>query len=320
MAADPQRRRAAIIGTGLIGQAWAIVFARQGWQVRLYDVNAAMLAEAGALIRRQLDELQAHGLLHDAAAAAARIEVAASLPEALAGARYIQENSPERLDLKRDLFVQLDAAAEPDAIIGSSTSSIPASEFTEGLPGRQRCLVAHPVNPPYLIPVVELCPAPWTSEAAMRAARDIMLDIGQKPVTMRREIEGFILNRLQGALLHEAFRLAAAGIASAEDIDTTVKDGLGLRWSFMGPFETIDLNAPGGIADYCARYGGLYQSIGATQGQAVPWDGALVEALAAERRGLLPADDLTARRYWRDEQLMRLMRHKQQQDNGDENG
>lgn len=320
MAADPRRRSAAIIGTGLIGQAWAIVFARQGWQVRLYDVNAAMLAEAGALIRRQLDELQAHGLLRDAAAAAARIEVAASLPEALAGARYIQENSPERLDLKRDLFAQLDAAAEPDAIIGSSTSSIPASEFTEGLPGRQRCLVAHPVNPPYLIPVVELCPAPWTSEAAMQAARDIMLDIGQKPVTMRREIEGFILNRLQGALLHEAFRLAAAGIASAEDIDTTVKDGLGLRWSFMGPFETIDLNAPGGIADYCARYGGLYQSIAATQGEAVPWDGPLVDTLAAERRGLLPADDLTARRYWRDEQLMRLMRHKQRQDNGDENG
>lgn len=320
MAADPQRRRAAIIGTGLIGQAWAIVFARQGWRVRLYDVDAAMLAEAGALIRRQLDELQAHGLLRDAAAAAARIEVAASLPEALAGARYIQENSPERLDLKRELFARLDAAAEPDAIIGSSTSSIPASEFTEGLPGRHRCLVAHPVNPPYLIPVVELCPAPWTSAAAMQAARDIMLDVGQKPVTMRREIEGFILNRLQGALLHEAFRLAAAGIASAEDIDTTVKDGLGLRWSFMGPFETIDLNAPGGIADYCSRYGGLYQSIGATQGQAVPWDGALVDTLAAERRGLLPADDLTARRYWRDEQLMRLMRHKQHQDNGDENG
>nr|WP_313658166.1 3-hydroxyacyl-CoA dehydrogenase [Achromobacter ruhlandii] len=320
MAADPRRRRAAIIGTGLIGQAWAIVFARQGWQVRLYDVDAAMLAEADALIRRQLDALQAHGLLRDAAAAAARIEVAASLPEALAGARYIQENSPERRDLKRDLFARLDAAADPDAIIGSSTSSIPASEFTEDLPGRARCLVAHPVNPPYLIPVVELCPAPWTSEAAMQAARDIMLDIGQKPVTMRREIEGFILNRLQGALLHEAFRLAAAGIASAEDIDTTVKDGLGLRWSFMGPFETIDLNAPGGIADYCARYGGLYQSIGASQREPVPWGGALVEALAAERRGLLPAEDLTARRYWRDEQLMRLMRHKQQQDNGDENG
>lgn len=320
MAADPRRRHVAIIGTGLIGQAWAIVFARQGWQVRLYDVNAAMLAEAGALIRRQLDELQAHGLLRDAAAAAARIEVAASLPEALAGARYIQENSPERRDLKRELFARLDAAADPDAIIGSSTSSIPASEFTEDLPGRARCLVAHPVNPPYLIPVVELCPAPWTSEAAMQAARDIMLDIGQKPVTMRREIEGFILNRLQGALLHEAFRLAAAGIASAEDIDTTVKDGLGLRWSFMGPFETIDLNAPGGLADYCARYGGLYQSIGASQREPVPWDGALVEALASERRGLLPAEDLTARRYWRDEQLMRLMRHKQQQDNGDENG
>ncbi|MBB1208447.1 3-hydroxyacyl-CoA dehydrogenase, partial [Klebsiella pneumoniae] len=125
------------------------------------------------------------------------MQTAASLQEALAGARYSQEHSPERLDLKRDLFAQLDAAADPDAIIGRSTSSIPASEFTEGLPGRARCLVAHPVNPPYLIPVVELCPAPWTSEAAMQAARDIMLDIGQKPVMMRREIEGFILNRLQ---------------------------------------------------------------------------------------------------------------------------
>lgn len=312
------RRCAAIIGTGLIGQGWAIVFARKGWDVRLYDVNAAMLAEASALIRRQLDQLQAHGLLQDACAAAGRIYVADSLQDALKGARYIQENSPESRDIKRSLFPLLDAAAEPDAIIGSSTSSIPASEFTEALSGRHRCLVAHPVNPPYLIPVVELCPAPWTSEATMQGARAIMQDIGQKPVSMTREIEGFILNRLQGALLHEAFRLAAAGIASAEDIDATVKDGLGLRWSFMGPFETIDLNAPGGIADYCKRYGGLYQSIGATQSDRVAWEGALVDALSAERRRLLPDEDLTARRYWRDEQLMRLMRHKQS--NGDEIG
>lgn len=312
------RRCAAIIGTGLIGQGWAIVFARKGWDVRLYDVNAAMLGEARALIRRQLDQLQAHGLLQDAAAAAARIHVADSLQDALKGASYIQENSPETRDIKRSLFPLLDAAAEPDAIIGSSTSSIPASEFTEDLPGRHRCLVAHPVNPPYLIPVVELCPAPWTSADTMARARDIMRDIGQKPVSMTREIEGFILNRLQGALLHEAFRLAAAGIASAEDIDATVKDGLGLRWSFMGPFETIDLNAPGGIADYCGRYGGLYQSIRATQAESVAWEGALVDALSAERRRLLPDEDLTARRYWRDEQLMRLARHKQS--NGDEIG
>lgn len=316
--AQPVTHTAAIIGTGLIGQGWAIVFARQGWQVRLHDVNATMLAEARALILQQLHELQAQGLLTDADAIIGRVHIADSLADAVKGACYIQENSPEKLEIKRALFSALDAAAEPDAVIGSSTSSIPASQFTEHLPGRHRCLVAHPVNPPYLIPVVELCPAPWTSADALQCASDIMTAIGQKPVRLRREIEGFILNRLQGALLHEAFRLAKEGIASAEDIDTTVKDGLGLRWSFMGPFETIDLNAPGGIADYCSRYGGLYQSIGADQTECVAWDAALVGALADERRGLLPQEDLAKRRFWRDEKLMRLMRHKQQ--DGDKHG
>ncbi|CUJ70692.1 3-hydroxyacyl-CoA dehydrogenase [Achromobacter kerstersii] len=318
MAAGNAVRCAAIIGTGLIGQGWAIVFARMGWTVRLFDVNAAMLAEARALILQQLRELESQGLVKGADTIIERVHVAASLADAVKGARYIQENSPEKVDVKRALFSELDAVAEPDAIIGSSTSSIPASQFTEHLAGRHRCLVAHPVNPPYLIPVVELCPAPWTDAAALEGASDVMTDIGQKPVRVRREIEGFILNRLQGALLHEAFRLAKEGIASAEDIDTTVKDGLGLRWSFMGPFETIDLNAPGGIADYCARYGGLYQSIGADQSECVAWDGALVDALEQERRSLLPQEDLGKRRFWRDEKLMRLMRHKQE--DGDNHG
>ena len=318
MAARNAVRCAAIIGTGLIGQGWAIVFARMGWTVRLFDVNAAMLAEARALILQQLRELESQGLVTGADAIIERVHVATSLADAVKGARYIQENSPEKVDVKRALFSELDAAAEPDAIIGSSTSSIPASQFTEHLAGRHRCLVAHPVNPPYLIPVVELCPAPWTDAAALEGASEVMTDIGQKPVRVRREIEGFILNRLQGALLHEAFRLAKEGIASAEDIDTTVKDGLGLRWSFMGPFETIDLNAPGGIADYCARYGGLYQSIGADQSECVAWEGALVDALEQERRSLLPQEDLGKRRFWRDEKLMRLMRHKQE--DGDHHG
>jgi 3-hydroxyacyl-CoA dehydrogenase len=318
MGAGDMFKRAAIIGTGLIGQGWAIVFARMGWEVRLHDVNASMLTEARALILQQLRVLEAQGLLEGADAIIDRVQACASLQEALSGASYVQENSPEKAEVKRALFSELDALAEPAALIGSSTSSIPASRFTEHLAGRHRCLVAHPVNPPYLIPVVELCPAPWTSPEALAAAREVMVGIGQKPVLVRREIEGFILNRLQGALLHEAFRLASEGIASAEDIDTTVKDGLGLRWSFMGPFETIDLNAPGGIADYCQRYGGLYQSIGATQGECVAWEGALIDTLSDERRSLLPAEELAARRFWRDEKLMRLMRHKQS--NGDNNG
>ncbi|MDQ8031309.1 3-hydroxyacyl-CoA dehydrogenase [Bordetella genomosp. 1] len=302
----------AIIGCGLIGQGWAIVFARAGWQVRLHDPDADARAEAPRLVRQQLDALERHGLLDDAAAVARRVEVADTLADALAGVDYVQENSPERLAVKQALFRELDRLAPPGAIIGSSTSSIPTSAFTESLPGRGRCLVAHPVNPPYLVPVVELSGAPWTDAATVERAGEIMRAVGQKPVVVRQEIEGFVLNRLQGALLQEAFRLVEAGIASAEDIDVTVKDGLGLRWSFMGPFETIDLNAPGGIADYCARYGGLYASIGATQRDCVAWEGELVDALQRQRREQLSASDLPARRFWRDDQLMRLLRHKRE--------
>ncbi len=138
-------------------------------------------------------------------------------------------------------------AGAEDALLVSSTSAIVASRFTEKLPGRARCLVGHPVNPPHLVPLVELCGAPWTSPEAIDRARAIYREIGQVPVTINREINGFVLNRLQGALLAEAFRLVGEGYISAEDLDHTVKDGLGLRWSFLGPFETIELNAPGGI-------------------------------------------------------------------------
>lgn len=310
-----KQRQVAIVGAGLIGQAWAIVFARSGWNVQLYDANEASLPQARQLVVGQLQELQAQGLISGAEEASSRVHVAQYLAQALQNADYVQESSPERLDVKQALFKQLDALAPSHTIIGSSTSSIAASLYTQDLPGRHRCLVAHPVNPPYLIPVVELCPAPWTSPQVVDDARSIMQSIGQKPVVVRKEIEGFILNRLQGALLHEAFRLYAAGIASAEDIDTTVKDGLGLRWSFMGPFETIDLNAPGGLSDYCARYGGLYQSIGQEQCETPEWSAALVAAIDQERREQLPLQALHERRLWRDEKLMQLMRHKQ--GNGD---
>ncbi|OZI19175.1 3-hydroxyacyl-CoA dehydrogenase [Bordetella genomosp. 9] len=309
---------AAIVGAGLVGQGWAIVFARAGWQVRLHDVDADRLPEACDLIERQLHALQAHGLLQDAAGIARRVEAAVTLESALAGAAYVQENSPERVEAKRMLFARMDALTGPDTILASSTSSIPASLFTGDLVHRERCLVAHPVNPPYLVPVVEISGAPWTSAQAIARTRDILNAVGQRPVVVRKEIEGFILNRLQGALLQEAMRLVRDGVASVEDIDTTVKDGLGLRWAFMGPLETIDLNAPEGIADYCARYGAMYASIGASQSEAPAWDAALLETLSRERRAALPAEELASRRFWRDEQLMRLMRHKQR--SGDNDG
>ena len=258
--ASPERH-VAIVGTGLIGRAWAAIFARAGWKVRLSDPHIPTLKAAPRLIRNELHALARHGLADDPDGAVARISVAGSLREAVMDVEFVQENGPEKVEDKQAIFAQLDRLASPNALLVSSTSAITASRFTETLPGRARCLVGHPVNPPHLVPLVELCGAPWTSADAMNRARTIYREIGHVPVTINREINGFVLNRLQGALLAEAFRLVGEGYISAEDLDHTVKDGLGLRWSFLGPFETIELNAPGGIPDYCARYTGFYKEL-----------------------------------------------------------
>lgn len=257
-------RNVAIVGSGLIGRAWATIFARAGWNVRLSDPHIPTLKAAPRLIRDELHALARHGLCNDPDGAVARVSIAASLQEALLDVEFVQENGPEIVEDKKAIFAQLDRLAPPTALLVSSTSAITASRFTETLPGRARCLVGHPVNPPHLVPLVELCGAPWTSPDAIERARNIYREIGQVPVTINREINGFVLNRLQGALLAEAFRLVGEGYISAEDLDHTVKDGLGLRWSFLGPFETIELNAPGGIPDYCARYTGFYKEVAAS--------------------------------------------------------
>jgi 3-hydroxyacyl-CoA dehydrogenase len=256
-------RIVAIVGVGLIGRAWAAIFARAGWQVRLTDPHAPTLQAAPDLIRDELHALARHGLTNDPEGAAARISVAASLADAVKDAGFVQENGPENVEQKVAIFAELDRLAPAEAVLASSTSAIVASRFTETLHGRARCLVGHPVNPPHLVPVVEVCGAPWTSPESVARAREVYREIGQVPVTVNKEINGFILNRLQGALLAEAFRLVGEGCVSAEDLDHTVKDGLGLRWSFLGPLETIELNAPGGIPDYCARYTGFYKELAA---------------------------------------------------------
>jgi L-gulonate 3-dehydrogenase len=171
--------------------------------------------------------------------------------------------------------------------------------------------VAHPINPPYLVPLVELCPAPWTDPAVVDRTFELMRAAGQSPIRLRKEIRGFVVNPMQGALIGAALKLVEGGYASAEDVDIAIRDGIGLRWSFMGPFETIDLNAPGGIADYLRRYGPLYASIEREQKGPAGWhDEALIGRVEAERRQFLAEDRLKSRSEWRDRRLMALAAHK----------
>lgn len=299
----------AVVGAGLIGRAWAIVFARAGIDVMLYDTDPDIVDRALAVMAGDLQELADHDLVGDPGEIFARIRPVRDLASALEGVGYVQESGPEDPGIKSVLFKHLDALAPPDAILASSSSGIPASVFTVGLPGRHRCLVAHPVNPPSLIPLVELVPAPWTTSAVVETCRTLMIGCGQEPITLTREIEGFVLNRLQGALLNEALRLAEDGYASVEDIDKAVSQGLGLRWAFMGPFETIDLNAPGGLADYARRYGPLYERMARSQADPRPWSPTLIDRLDAARRRILGRDALARRQAWRDRRLMALRTH-----------
>jgi 3-hydroxyacyl-CoA dehydrogenase len=306
-----QNSVAAVIGAGLIGRGWAIVFARAGWQVKLYDINADALQMAQREVSTQLNLLSSNGLCDDTAAMQNNIHYIADLAEALDSADYVQECGPEVLDAKRELFDKLDQLSAPETILASSSSGLMTSAFAEKLQGRQRALVVHPVNPPHLVPLVELSPASWTDPAITQRAHDIMTAVGQSPIIVQKEIAGFILNRLQGALLNEALRMVQGGYATADDVDKTLRDGLGLRWSFMGPFETIDLNAPGGLGDYADRYGGMYQTMAASQATAPDWTTEGVAELVSARSKMLDRADIGKQQDWRDNRLAALIAHKQ---------
>lgn len=295
----------AIIGAGLIGSAWAVVFARAGYIVRAFDPAQDVRDRLLPWVEDSLSELAQLGLISDPSAVRSRISACDTMSGVLENAFYVQESVFETVPAKTEVSREIDRLMLPHAIVGSSSSGIPASQFTEFCRNRSRFLVAHPVNPPHLVPVVEIVPAPWTDPEVMERVVALMQDVGQAPVRLSREIDGFVLNRLQGVLLNEAWALYQDGIASLEDIDATIAYGLGLRWSFMGPFETIDLNAPGGIEDYAHRLRGLYAGMVRSPAP-VPWPDEVVWKATNERRAILPAEDLAKRRAWRDTVLARL--------------
>jgi len=306
-------QRIGIVGAGLIGQSWAIVFARAGYEVAIHDNAPHALAAAEKALGESLRELSQDGLLGESPdQILARISPVGTLREAIENAVLVQENVRETLEAKQAIFSEMDRISAPETVLASSTSWLPASSFSEGLPGRQRVIVAHPVNPPHLIPLVELAPAPWTAPDTVERARAVYIRAGQTPVLLKKEITGFLLNRIQGAVLNEALNLYESGYASVDDLDSVMKHGLAMRWSFMGPFETIDLNAPGGVMDYAARYGGTYRDI-ARDGTNNEWNPELLERVQSELRASIAERDINKRMQWRDKQLAALVKHRRSQ-------
>ncbi|MFV0475175.1 MAG: 3-hydroxyacyl-CoA dehydrogenase NAD-binding domain-containing protein [Pikeienuella sp.] len=246
-------KTAAIVGAGLIGRAWALVFARAGWRVMAWDPSAEVRADLPPALKAEADSLAAHGLLADPAAALGRVNVAETLAAALEDADFVQENGPEQAEIKRALFGEMDALAPAGAIIASSTSAITPSQFTEGLAGRARCLVGHPVNPPHLMPLVELF---GPDRDRIADAVEFYRGFGRHPVTLKREAVGHIANRLSSALWREAVNIVAEDIADVAAVDEALVYGPGLRWSVMGAHMSYHLGGgQGGIAHYLDHLG-----------------------------------------------------------------
>jgi 3-hydroxyacyl-CoA dehydrogenase len=299
----PSGGAAAVLGAGSIGVSFALRFACGGADVRLWDPLPGAIERASTELA---ERAAATALACDAVQA--RVRFTASLADAVAGAALIQECAPERLEVKRELLADVVPGAHPDAVIASSSSAIVPSLQAAELPGQAaaRFLVAHPANPPHLLPLIELVPGERTSADTVGRARAWYRGVGLRPVIVRREIEGFIYNRLQGAVLREAYCLVRDGVAGVDDIDEVMRGALGRRWSVVGPFETVDLNTRGGIASHAAKMGPAYQRMGEERGQHDPWTPELVAVVAAGRRELLPLDAWEDRVRWRDQRLAEL--------------
>ncbi|KAM8854971.1 lambda-crystallin homolog isoform 3-T3 [Spinachia spinachia] len=238
-----------VIGSGLIGRSWAMVFVSGGHSVKIYDNQPGASAKAVAEIRKQLQELQEAKMLRGQLTATQQLALLSGhdeLAEALQGAFFVQECVFEQLQVKQDVFRDIERLVGEDVVLSSSTSCLVPSKVFSTVQNRSRCLVSHPVNPPYYVRLVELVPHPDTAAAVMDAAYSLMTTVGQAPVRLNKEVDGFALNRVQAAVIAESWRLVQDGVLSVKDIDLVMSEGLGMRYAFIGPMETMHLNAPDG--------------------------------------------------------------------------
>lgn len=304
-----------IVGSGLIGRSWAMVFLSGGYKVKIYDNQPGQASRAIDEIKKQVEELQEAQMLRGKLSASNQLSLLSShddLSEALEGAFFVQECVFEELEAKKSVFQAVENHVAEGVVLSSSTSCLMPSNVFSLVQNRTRCIISHPVNPPYYVRLVELVPHPETLPVVMDMAYELMTEVGQAPVRILKEIDGFALNRVQYAIIAECWRLVKDGVISVKDIDLVMSEGLGMRYAFIGPIETMHLNAPEGLEDYLKRYKEGMRRVLSSFGPVPEFDGEAAARINKEICELIPNDQehLAARRERRDQLLMGLAKLK----------
>ena len=298
----------AVVGTGVIGASWAAYFLAKGFDVAATDPADGAEKRLRTLVDGFWPALEHIGLA--AGASRSRLRFDPDIARAVEGCAFIQENGPERVDVKRNLLARISAVAPSDSLIATSSSGILISDIQDAAAYPERVLLGHPFNPPHLIPLVEVVGGRMTSEGAIKKALTFYGSIGKKPIHIRREVKGHVANRLQAALWREAFYLVEQGIASVEDVDTAIAHGPGLRWALLGPFLNLHLSGgAGGIAHVLEHLGPPLESWWRELGNVTlneDLNGAIARGVTEE----LGAADLAHLTSQRDDMLLALLRLK----------
>jgi 3-hydroxyacyl-CoA dehydrogenase len=304
-------KKIGVIGAGTIGSGWATFFAMKGYHVELQDINEAILTRATQCIRLNVDFLAERGLIKNEAIEPTldRIIKTTKLKEAVSDVDYVQESTFESYDVKKRIFKEMDSVCPKHAIIASSSSGLLMSEIQRVTNKPERCIIAHPFNPPHLMPLVEIVPGKQTSEKTASTVYDFFVRLGKVPVLLKKEIPGYIANRLSAALWREAIDLVNEGIATVEDVDKALSAGPGLRWALMGPHMTYHLGGgKGGIEYFIDHLGPAFESWWQSMNT---WTAIPYFAVKKIERGI--KDEMGTRTLeevakWRDEKLIDLLK------------
>ncbi|PVD28444.1 hypothetical protein C0Q70_11032 [Pomacea canaliculata] len=303
--ADSGDRKVAIIGSGLIGRSYAMLFASSGYQVSLYDIEIEQIDKAKDDIKSQLLKLEEEDEQYQL------IQGVTDLKSCVEDAFFVLECVPERLEIKQNVWKE----AEPfitrdDVILSSSTSALLPSDISRNFLRKERFIISHPTNPPFYVPLVEVVPASWTDADVVTQTLKLLESIGLVPVLVRKEVKGFVLNRIQYAILAESWRLIRDGVMTAGDLDKVMSCGLGVRYAFMGPFETAYLNAEG-MHSYSERYADMILGIQQDMGPPERMDGPVLDLIQIDMEATVgPVSEIQQRRQWRDRRLAALAKLK----------